>query len=253
MSINWLLSFPEIIFTNKKCLDVSILNSDKQNFPSVASSSSWDPSKDFKCFLESIKPSSDLLNSEDNYGVKVFEEARLELLERVYFENIGESPVWQNHKVKELISDLITDEDEEIEFDESFFTMWQVSFKNTDDFEREVIKKIGGHFVGKNEISVHRFNLMNIFYKWLLTVNPRGRYGNEFSIMECGITEYDETITCVTLILNDRIQSCTVSPKYPSYGEDWEKFIEKGVRNYVSYSDENDINHLLSHWNKELE
>ena len=65
--------------------------------------------------------------------------------------------------------------------------------------------------------------------------------------------DYDETITCVTLILNDRIQSCTVSPKYPSYGEDWEKFIEKGVSNYVSYSDANDINHLLSHWNKELE
>ncbi len=44
----------------------------------------------------------------------------------------------------------------------------------------------------QNELYVHRMNPINYLYDWLLTLDPRGRWGNAWLLPQCGVTEYDE-------------------------------------------------------------
>lgn len=57
----------------------------------------------------------------------------------------------------------------------------------------------------KNVITSHKFNSINILYDWLLSLNPRGAYDNNWQIFAYGISEYDETLSYIdTFIVDDK-------------------------------------------------
>ena len=54
----------------------------------------------------------------------------------------------------------------------------------------------------KNIINSHRFNPIYFLYDWLMSLNPRGSYNNNWQIFAYGISEYDETLSYVDTFID---------------------------------------------------
>lgn len=232
MSIDWEYFFPEVIFTHQKCDE------------------KWQPMIDFKNHLEQLKIPTQFFNSDDLspfpqnfsrpiYSVKRFEEARIELSERLQI-----LPVMTGNM--QDYAEFYDDEDEC-----ETYNKWTISLKamneqftlpNGDTFN--VSKKL-------NQTYVHKFNLINLLFDWLLTVYPKGCYRNAWQIFAYGITEYDETMSGSYIFSqedNDNsdskywIQSQTLQASEPN-------------NDYISpssepiFSDADDLRKELKSWN----
>lgn len=193
MSIDWELFFPDVFF------DVSEHKMSSQMHKSEKEKSEWiyywNPLEDFKIHMEQLKIDEKYFNENDLsifpknfhkpiYSVKIFEEARVELLKRLHFET----------------SEGLSGYDEE----GNDIPSYRMSLKSIDEMVDVRPRTIGNDdhkfrvYGNKNIISVHRFNLINILYDWLLTVNPKGAYKNQWQVFAYGITEYNDTMTFIS-------------------------------------------------------
>ena len=193
MTIDWELFFPDVVF------DISEDRMSSQMSSSGYEKSEWiyywDPSIDFKSHLESIKVPEKYFNENDLtvfpknfhksiYSVKRFEEARVELLERLQFQN-GEGLIGYDDEGNDILSYRMS-----LKFVSENVDVRPGTIGNDENKFR-----VSGN---KNIISVHRFNMINILFDWLLTVNPKGAYKNQWKIFAYGITEYNETMSFIS-------------------------------------------------------
>ena len=193
MTIDWELFFPDVVF------DISEDRMSSQMSSSGYEKSEWiyywDPSIDFKSYLESIKVPEKYFNENDLtvfpknfhkpiYSVKRFEEARVELLERLQFQN-GEGLIGYDDEGNDILSYRMS-----LKFVSENVDVRPGTIGNDENKFR-----VSGN---KNIISVHRFNMINILFDWLLTVNPKGAYKNQWKIFAYGITEYNETMSFIS-------------------------------------------------------
>ena len=80
--------------------------------------------------------------------------------------------------------------------------VWQLELLPADGFNGPALKHADGEEfrldrTGRNELYVHRMNPINFLYDWLLTLDPRGRWGNAYILSQHGVTEYDESVLSV--------------------------------------------------------
>jgi len=246
MTIDWELFFPDVVFDVSEQRMSSQMQ--KSSYEKSEWSYYWNPLIDFKAHLETLKISKKYFNENDLslfpnnfskpiYSVKRFEEARVELLERLQFQ-APEGLIGYDDEGNDIIS-------------------YRMSFKAVSeqvDVRPGTIGNDDHKFRvngDRNIISVHRFNMLNILFDWLLTVNPKGAYKNQWQIFAYGITEYNDTMTLVSTFKEENsdgklfgdnpvmtIESTTIfNHNSPSVGES---------------QNAGDIRNILKEWNPEL-
>lgn len=193
MSIDWELFFPDVFLdVSEDRMSPQMKKTDKNKSDWIYY---WDPFEDFKTHMKNLKIDEKYFNENDLtvfpenfhkpiYSVKRFEEARIELLERIQFDSC-EGLIGYDEEGNEIPS-------------------FRISLKSIDEMIEVTPGTIGNNEHkfrvngNKNILSVHRFNLLYILFDWLLTVNPKGAYKNQWQIFEYGITEYNDTITSIS-------------------------------------------------------
>ena len=122
------------------------------------------------------------------YSIEIFETARIKLLHRVKISN-GEGMCGYDEEGTEFTTFKILLDGiyESVEVDPGTIGNKENKYQiNTT----------------KNVISSHRFNSIYFLYNWLLSLNPRGSYDNNWQIFAYGITEYDDTMTYVDTFID---------------------------------------------------
>ena len=237
MSVDWEYFFPEVIFTHEKCDE------------------KWQPTTDLKNHLEELRVPDKFFNSDNLsvfppgfskpiYSVERFEEARIELKERIQIEPVM---VGSGQNFAEFY-------DDEGEFERAY-PKWKLSLKSLNQSFTLPNAKTFHISRELNRTYVHRFNLINLLFDWLLMVYPNGTYKNAWQIFAYGITEYDETMSSSDMFTQEEngnpdskywVQSQTLQPSQPNEHDFTSPSLEP------SFSDANAIRHILKIWNPAL-
>jgi hypothetical protein len=216
MMVDWEYFFPAVYFKHNRFESWS-----KEDLSKVLDKDgNWDPQKDFEFHLQKLKVDLKYFDQKNKtlfpegftkpiYSIETFEEARLTLLNRIQISFVEEKEkYYYDDSDKETCTVYSTYKIEIQEADKSInvengMTIGDLKWINKDgklveSSEREL--KVWGK---KNVITSHRFNAINILYDWLIGLNPRGAYDNTWQVFAYGITEYEETLSCVdTFVVN---------------------------------------------------
>jgi len=266
MMVDWEYFFPEIYFKHNRfetwsSEELSRVLDDNGN---------WDPQKDFQLYLQTIRV--DLKYFDENnkdlfpegfskplYSIETFEEARLMLLNRVQISFVEEKEKYSNDDFDEEECTLYSTYRIEIqEVDKSIniengLTIGSPKWINkngklVESSERQ-LKLLGR----KNIITSHRFNAINLLYDWLIGLNPRGAGDNTWQVFAFGITEYEETLSCVdTFVVNNQKDQLSL-PGF--YNENRNYIVSQTIANNIKNLPEEqkeyakDIRSLLLEWN----
>jgi len=217
MSVDWEYFFPEVYFKHDRFKTLS-----KEDWKKVIDSEGyWSPQKDFEFYMEKLKVDSKYFDEKNLklfpkdfnkpiYSIEIFETARIKLLHRVKISN-GEGMCGYDEEGTEFTTFKILLDGiyESVEVDPGTIGNKENKYQiNTT----------------KNVISSHRFNSIYFLYNWLLSLNPRGSYDNNWQIFAYGITEYDDTMTYVDTFIDqtgtgkvDAIVNLTLSSDNESY------------------------------------
>ncbi|MDA7516960.1 hypothetical protein OAK70_02270 [Akkermansiaceae bacterium] len=173
VSIYWEYHFPSMTFWGERVCE-------KNEDGILTNLSDWHPEEDFKGYLENLAVDRKWFEGDTSYQAKRFEEARVEMLERIEIESQGEE--YQK---------------DGFDFDEESVCLprYKISLK---EFNGEVLLSNGEKhsiYAGRNQINVVKIYPLYLVFDWLFTVFPRGERGNDFYIGAYGISEYDETYT----------------------------------------------------------
>mgnify|MGYP001380406569 CR=1 FL=1 len=216
MIVDWEYFFPDVYFKHNRFETWS-----KEDLKCVVDKDgNWDPQKDFEFHLDKLKVESKYFDEKNKdlfpkdfrrplYSIKKFEEARIELLNRVQLtfveqkekENYNEELDDYEYEGYSTFKIEILEADKNVEVDKgtigqakSRYENGEVIYFGEDEF------RVWGK---KNVISSHRFNAINILYDWLLSLSPRGSYNNNWQIFAYGVSEYDETLSYVDNFIID--------------------------------------------------
>ena len=248
MTIDWEYFFPDVNFgfenDRLKTWSKDDLNKiqDENGF--------WSPQKDFEFHLQKLKVDPKYFDeknlglfpkgfSKPLYSILRFEEARVDLLNRVkiiYGEGIcGYEDDEYNDKI-ETFKIILDGIDKLVEV------------------EKGTIANSGNKYhirCTRNVISCHRFNAIFILYDWLLSLSPRGGYKNNWQIFAYGISEYDDTFSYVdTFLVEEQVQQSI--PGLDNLNNT--KIISLNLdidsdKSYPSCKTANDIREYLKEWN----
>lgn len=267
MMVDWEYFFPDVYFKHDRFETWS-----KEDLNKVLDENGrWDPQKDFEFHLQKLKVNAIYFDENNNnlfpegfrkprYSIETFEEARLNLLSRVQISFIEEREtysyneenaeetcnVYQTYKIE------IEESDKRISV-ESGTTIGSSKRINQDGTfietgEREL--RVWGR---KNVITCHRFNAINLLYDWLIGLNPRGAYDNNWQVFAYGISEYDETLSHVdTFIINfENAQTSLPGFKNENNNIIVTQTIESNLNNIVEYRKEGaiEIRQRIKEWN----
>lgn len=249
MNVSWEYFFPDIIFLHDRfetwSKDDLKKITDKDGF--------WDPQKDFEFHLHTLKVDPKYFIEKNFrlfpkdftkhlYSIELFEEARVELLNRLKITKVpfGDSLVGCDEEGNEYVS---------------FRILLDAVYKSV-EVDGGTIGNMDNKYqinTTRNIINSHRFNSINILYDWLLSLNPRGSYNNNWQIFAYGLTEYDETLSYVdTFIVEDQNEQTSI-PGFDN--ENNNKIISHAFSSNSdrdispSTSTSNDIRKLLKEWN----
>ena len=202
MSIDWEFFFPEVYFNHNRFETWS-----KEDLSNVLNEDGyWDPQKDFEFHLNKLKVDAKYFNeknlgmfpkdfSKPLYSIETFEEARVKLLNRV----------------KIIDGDGLIGYDDNGDYYETYKILLNECDKTVDVDEGTIGNKESKYHIREKKgiINSHRFNSINILYDWLLTLNPKGSFNNNWQIFAYGVTEYNQTMSYVDtfLISNQSNQS----------------------------------------------
>lgn len=171
MSVNWTLNFPEVSFH-----DPRVMIKDETG---GQTNPDWDPAQDLRKHLEQWAPKADRFGGDDDRNVRRRDEGRCTIMERLKFHELEPTEVYDDegnitlHRVWKM--DLI-----------STAEIPPLQHANGQEFHLDR--------TGLNELYVNRMNPINYLYDWLLTLSPRGRWGNAWLVSQVGVTEYDESV-----------------------------------------------------------
>ncbi len=176
MSVNWTLNFPEVSFHAAR-----VMVSDEDG---TQTNPGWDPAEDLKQHLAQWAPDAGQFEGENERIVRRRDAGRQTILERLTFEEKETAEVY--------------DDDGNI----TLHRVWQLELLPEDGFDGPALKHANGvefrlDRTGRNELYVSRMNAINFLYDWLLTLDPRGRWGNAWVLTQNGVTEYDESVLSV--------------------------------------------------------
>ena len=207
MTIDWEYFFPDVHFnfvSNFKKV------SKTRNFYSIKSddlnkiqneNGYWCPQKDFEFHLQKLKVDPKYFDeknlglfpkdfSKPLYSILRFEEARVDLLNRVRI----------------IDGEGICGYDEE---EDEGFPTFKIILDGIDkavEVDKGTIANSGNKYhirCKRNVISCHRFNAIYILYDWLLSLDPVGGYKNNWQIFAYGISEYNDTFSYVDTFLHN--------------------------------------------------
>ncbi|GEM_PF-776581 len=189
MSINWKLDFPEVTFHHARVQD--------QDAEGVQTNATWDPAIDLKAHLEQWAPSADRFGGEDDQEVRRRDVGRHTILHRIQFEELEQA------------------EQHNDDFNITLHRVWQMSLIPTEKVQTDAMMHADGEAfqldrADQNELYVHRMNPINYLYDWLLTLDPRGRWGNAWLLPQCGVTEYDESVFNLSTFKDGRLWDCYI-------------------------------------------
>ena len=211
MMVDWEYFFPDVYFKHDRFETWS-----KEDLKKVLDEDgNWDPQKDFEFHLQKIKVDVKYFDEKNNslfpegftkprYSIETFEEARLNLLNRVKISFVEERETYSyDEDTDEEICNVYSTYKIEIEESDKLIAVENGTTigsskrinqdgKFVETGEREL--RVWGR---KNVITSHRFNAINILYDWLIGLNPRGAHNNNWQVFAYGTTEYDETLSYV--------------------------------------------------------
>ena len=235
MMVDWEYFFPNVYFKHDRFETWSKEDLDKV----IDEDGNWDPQKDFEFHMQKLKVDSKYFDEKNKnlfpenfarpiYSIKRFEEARIELLNRVQFSFVEQ-------REKETYNEDLDDYEYE---DYPIFKIELLELNKRVEVEKGTI---GYDTVEegpdeckfninckKNVITSHRFNAINILYDWLLSLGPRGSYDNKWQIFAYGVSEYDETLSYVDTFVSDAEESQSSIPGFEN--ENKNKKISQSIK-----------------------
>ena len=235
MMVDWEYFFPNVYFKHDRFETWSKEDLNKI----IDEDGNWDPQKDFEFHMQKLKVDSKYFDEKNKnlfpenfarpiYSIKRFEEARIELLNRVQFSFVEQ-------REKETYNEDLDDYEYE---DYPIFKIELLELNKRVEVEKGTI---GYDTVEegpdeckfyinckKNVITSHRFNAINILYDWLLSLGPRGSYDNKWQIFAYGVSEYDETLSYVDTFVSDAEDSQSSIPGFEN--ENKNKIISQSIK-----------------------
>jgi len=235
MMVDWEYFFPNVYFKHDRFETWSKEDLNKI----IDEDGNWDPQKDFEFHMQKLKVDSKYFDEKNKnlfpenfarpiYSIKRFEEARIELLNRVQFSFVEQ-------REKETYNEDLDDYEYE---DCPIFKIELLELNKRVEVEKGTI---GYDTVEegpdeckfyinckKNVITSHRFNAINILYDWLLSLGPRGSYDNKWQIFAYGVSEYDETLSYVDTFVSDAEESQSSIPGFEN--ENKNKIISQSIK-----------------------
>ena len=227
MMVDWEYFFPNIYFKHDRFETWSKEDLDKV----IDEDGNWDPRKDFEFHMQKLKVDSKYFDEKNKdlfpenfakpiYSIKRFEEARIELLNRVQFSFIEQ-------REKSSYNEDIDDYEYE---DYPTYKIELLELNKDVEVEKGTIGDECKFYINckKNVITSHRFNAINILYDWLLSLDPRGSYDNKWQIFAYGVSEYDETLSYVDTFVSDAEESQSSIPGFEN--ENKNKIISQSIK-----------------------
>ena len=227
MMVDWEYFFPNIYFKHDRFETWSKEDLDKV----IDEDGNWDPRKDFEFHMQKLKVDSKYFDEKNKdlfpenfakpiYSIKRFEEARIELLNRVQFSFIEQ-------REKSSYNEDIDDYEYE---DYPTYKIELLELNKDVEVEKGTIGDESTFYIRskKNVITSHRFNAINILYDWLLSLDPRGSYDNKWQIFAYGVSEYDETLSYVDTFVSDAEESQSSIPGFEN--ENKNKIISQSLK-----------------------
>jgi len=227
MMVDWEYFFPNIYFKHDRFETWSKEDLDKV----IDEDGNWDPRKDFEFHMQKLKVDSKYFDEKNKdlfpenfakpiYSIKRFEEARIELLNRVQFSFIEQ-------REKSSYNEDIDDYEYE---DYPTYKIELLELNKDVEVEKGTIGDESTFYIRskKNVITSHRFNAINILYDWLLSLDPRGSYDNKWQIFAYGVSEYDETLSYVDTFVSDAEESQSSIPGFEN--ENKNKIISQSIK-----------------------
>ena len=235
MMVDWEYFFPNVYFKHDRFETWSKEDLNKI----IDEDGNWDPQKDFEFHMQKLKVDSKYFDEKNKnlfpenfarpiYSIKRFEEARIELLNRVQISFVEQ-------REKETYNEDLDDYEYE---DYPIFKIELLELNKRVEVEKGTI---GYDTVEegpdeckfyinckKNVITSHRFNAINILYDWLLSLGPIGSYYNKWQIFAYGVSEYDETLSYVDTFVSDAEESQSSIPGFEN--ENKNKIITQSIK-----------------------
>ena len=195
MMVDWEYFFPDVYFKHNR-----LETFPKEHLKKVIDSDGyWSPQKDFEFYMNNLKVDSKYFDEKNLglfpkdfrkpiYSIEVFEEARVKLL----------------HRVKISASEGMCGSDEEGGEFAIFKILLDGIYKSVEVDPGTIGNKDNKYQISttKNIINSHRFNPIYFLYDWLMSLNPKGSYNNNWQIFAYGISEYDETLSYVDTFID---------------------------------------------------
>ena len=219
MMVDWEYFFPNVYFKHDRFETWSKEDLDKV----IDEDGNWDPQKDFEFHMQKLKVDSKYFDEKNKdlfpenfakpiYSIKRFEEARIELLNRVQFS-------WSNKPAFD-----------EVAAEYPTYKIELLALNKDVEVEKGTIGDECKFYINckKNVITSHRFNAINILYDWLLSLGPRGSYDNKWQIFAYGVSEYDETLSYVDTFVSDAEESQSSIPGFEN--ENKNKIISQSIK-----------------------
>tara|TARA_X000000368_G_scaffold256411_1_gene202679 strand:- start:14245 stop:15090 length:846 start_codon:yes stop_codon:yes gene_type:complete len=235
MMVDWEYFFPNVYFKHDRFETWSKEDLDKV----IDEDGNWDPQKDFEFHMQKLKvdskyfdeknknlfPESFVKNRGKYYlgSIMTFEEARIELLNRVQFSFVEQ-------REKETYNEDLDDYEYE---DYPIFKIELLELNKNIEVEKGTIGSGADECTfsirsKKNVITSHKFNAINILYDWLLSLGPIGSYDNKWQIFAYGVSEYDETLSYVDTFVSDAEESQASIPGFEN--ENKNKIISQSIK-----------------------
>ena len=230
MMVDWEYIFPNVYFKHDRSETWSKEDLDKV----IDEDGNWDPQKDFEFHMQKLKVDSKYFDEKNKdlfpenftrpiYSIKRFEEARIELLNRVQISFVEQREISSyNEEIDDYeYEDYPTYKIELLELNKDIEVEKGTIGSGADECKFYINCK-------KNVITSHRFNAINILYDWLLSLGPRGSYYNKWQIFAYGVSEYDETLSYVDTFVSDAEESQSSIPGFEN--ENKNKIISQSIK-----------------------
>ncbi len=230
MMVDWEYFFPNVYFKHDRFETWS-----KEDLGKVIDEDgNWDPQKDFEFHMQKLKVDSKYFDEKNKdlfpenfakpiYSIKRFEEARIELLNRVQISFVEQREISSyNEDIDDYeYEDYPTYKIELLELNKNIEVEKGTIGSGADECTFSIRSK-------KNVITSHKFNAINILYDWLLSLGPRGSYDNKWQIFAYGVSEYDETLSYVDTFVSDAEESQASIPGFEN--ENKNKIISQSIK-----------------------